>query len=225
MSPTEEPNNAIQTSLAAKWKATLRQYLPASAVDDIYQYLNRHAVHLHITRERSSKLGDYRRPHKEHNYHAISINGNLNPYMFLLVLLHEMAHLDTYLQYRNQVQPHGHEWQNSYAQLINQYNQTDNFPENVRTMLTHYTLRIPLRRQWLTRIETELSHYDTDYNPNDDLRVRDLKPGTIFYLKKRPELLLQMIGKLRTRYQCTAENGVMSYSVRGDAQVTIVATP
>jgi len=224
MSLTEEPTSDTQSSIAAKWKATLHRYLPASAVDDIYQYLNTHAVHLHITRERSSKLGDYRRPYKEHNYHAISVNGNLNPYMFLLVLLHEMAHLDTHLQYGNTVQPHGHEWQTRYAQLLNQYNQAGNFPENVRKMLVHYTLRIPLRRQWLSRIENELSHYDANYNPQDDLRVRDLAPGTIFYLKSKPDLLLRMVGKRRTRYQCTAENGGMSYSVSGDAPVTIVAT-
>ena len=34
----------------------------ASAVGWVYDFLERHRVHFHITRERRSKLGDYRRP-------------------------------------------------------------------------------------------------------------------------------------------------------------------
>ncbi len=222
------PSDTLHTDTSAiekeKGKNTLRQYLPASAVDDILHYIMSHAVHLHITPERVSKLGDYRCPQRGRNYHAISINGTLNRYMFLMVLLHEMAHLDTYLQYGNRVQPHGHEWQKGYAQLLNNYNKVGNFPENVRTMLTQYTTHIPLSRRWLSNIETELSHYNADYKPHEDIRVRNLAPGALFYIKTRPELLLRMVGKRRTRYQCTAENSGMTYSVSGDAPVILVTT-
>lgn len=220
--PSQDPS--LPADKATQWKLILRRYLPPSAVEEVYCYLNTHAVHLHITRERSTKLGDYHRPYSSHNYHAISINGNLNPYMFLMVLLHEMAHLDTFLHFGRSVRPHGHEWQQCFAHLLMLYNKEGNFPENVRTMLLHYTAHIPLSRSWLTRIENELSHYNADYIPEEDLRVRDLTPGSLFYIKTRPELVLRLVSKRRTRYQCTSEKDGTTYSVSGEAQVKLVTT-
>ena len=82
-----------------KYRRILGNHLPPEAVAPIYDYLNRHRVHFHITRQRSSKLGDYRWPQKDHDYHEISINGDLNAYLFLWVFLHEAAHLETHLKH------------------------------------------------------------------------------------------------------------------------------
>ena len=104
-----------------EYKSILAKYLPIEVVDSIYDYLNRFSVHLHITRKRSSKLGDYRWPQRGHNYQEISVNGDMNRYQFLMVLLHEMAHLNTHQRHGNEVQPHGHEWQEEYRMLLRQY--------------------------------------------------------------------------------------------------------
>ena len=42
-----------------------------------------------------------------YNNHRISVNGNLNKYSFLITLIHELAHLLTFTQYKNRVDPHG----------------------------------------------------------------------------------------------------------------------
>jgi len=83
-------------------------------------YLTEYKVHLTITRERQSLLGDYRHPDRRGG-HRISINGNLNPYAFLLTLLHEIAHLTTYQQYGNKVASHGREWKQHFGSILHQF--------------------------------------------------------------------------------------------------------
>ena len=75
---------------------TLNSYLPAGAYDTVMQYLQHYKVHLTITKERRSVLGDYRFAVHGKN-HRISVNGNLNSFAFLITLLHELAHGSWYM--------------------------------------------------------------------------------------------------------------------------------
>jgi Zn-dependent peptidase ImmA (M78 family) len=87
----------------------LQDYLPPGTYEPVLDYLRQFKVHLTVARERKSILGDYRhRTH--HSNHRISVNGNLNPYAFLITLLHELAHLLTFEQFGNKVMAHGQEW-------------------------------------------------------------------------------------------------------------------
>ncbi|HAD34265.1 MAG TPA: hypothetical protein DCF44_07170 [Chitinophagaceae bacterium] len=45
----------------------------------------------------------------------MSVNGNLNSYHFLITLLHEIAHMLVWEQFRNRVKPHGLEWKHVFA--------------------------------------------------------------------------------------------------------------
>lgn len=209
----------MEQSYIDSYKNTLRKYLPAGAVDPIFDYIAQHSIHLHITRERYSKLGDYRWPRQGHPFHEISVNGNLNSYHFLLVLLHEMAHLDTWLQYKNSIQPHGHEWQANYARLINLY--LPLFPTDVSVLLQRYTARIPLSRTIEKQIDAQLRHYDPDYTPSDDITLNNLAPGTHFHITARPEHHFIAIEKRRTRWICLNLADGKKYLVSGTAPVTI----
>src|SRR6478672_9215366 len=94
----------------------LKRYIPGPAAERVLQYLHQYKVHLTITRERKSVLGDYRHA-TGYNNHRISINGNLNQYSFLITLIHELAHLVTFEKYGNRVYAHGNEWKQLYATL------------------------------------------------------------------------------------------------------------
>ncbi|HKP31618.1 MAG TPA: hypothetical protein VJT83_02790, partial [Chitinophagaceae bacterium] len=63
----------------------LNNYLPEGAGEIVMHYLQEYHVHLTITRERKSILGDYRHATRDRN-HRISVNGNLNKYSFLITL-------------------------------------------------------------------------------------------------------------------------------------------
>ena len=93
-----------------------------------------HKVQLTISRERATKLGDYRNAHGGSN-HRISINGNLNPYAFLVTLLHELAHLLAFEQYGNRIAPHGLEWKYIYGQVLIQFLRQGIFPPDVAAEL------------------------------------------------------------------------------------------
>ena len=199
-----------------EYKSILRRYLPLSAVDPIYDYIVANGIRFHIKRQRTSKLGDYRWPQRGHDYHEISINGDLNPYLFLMVFLHEAAHLETHLKY-DAVAPHGHEWQANYARRINQY--LGIFPGDVAVLLRHYTARIPLSRTIEKQINAQLRHYDPDYTPSQDITLNDLTPGTRFHIASRPEHHFQALEKRRTRWICLKLEDGKKYLVSGTAVV------
>lgn len=112
----------------------LQDYLPPGTYEAVLGYLREHKVHLTIARERKSILGDYRhRTH--HDNHRISVNGNLNPYSFLITLLHELAHLLTFEQFGNKVLSHGREWKTIYARMLAQFLQHKIFPQDIEAEL------------------------------------------------------------------------------------------
>jgi len=57
----------------------LASFLPEKSFEQVLAYLHEYRVHLTITKQRKSVLGDYRHPGRGAN-HRISINGNLNKY-------------------------------------------------------------------------------------------------------------------------------------------------
>lgn len=201
-----------------KYRRILGNHLPPEAVAPIYDYLNRHRVHLHITRQRTSKLGDYRWPQKDHDFQEISINGDLNSYLFLWVFLHEAGHLETHLKYHDAT-PHGHEWQTEYARLLIGY--APLFPTEIQPLLNGLTRRIPLSRKLIRQIEELLHHYDPDYCPEEHLTLDRLQPGTRFRLKSKPGILFESVERRRTRWLCRDVATGRSYTVAATAEVLI----
>lgn len=199
-----------------RYRAILGNHLPPEAVDWTYAYLDRYKVHFHITRGRRSKLGDYRWPQKDHTFHEISVNGDLNKYLFLWVFLHEAAHLETHLKYIN-VAAHGHEWQSEYARLLDEHAVW--FPPEVRSLVARYASRVPLYRPLLRQIEERLHRYDKDYVEGAVTHLDDLPAGSHFRLKSKPELLFESIERRRTRWLCREVGSGRQYTVSGSAEV------
>ena len=199
-----------------RYRRILSNHLPAQAVDWVYDYLNRYRVHFHITRGRRSKLGDYRWPQEHHEGHEISINGDLNPYLFLWVFLHEAAHLETHLRHP-QVSPHGHEWQEEYRSLLAAHAAL--FPAEVQPTLARLTRRIPLSRTLLRQVEQTLRRYDPDYRPEEHTLLDQLPAGSRFRLKAQPDLLLESLERRRTRWLCRDTASGRQYTVAATAEV------
>ena len=119
----------------------LKTYLPEGSFEDVAYYLQHYKVHLTITRERKSVLGDYRNSFADKN-HRISVNGNLNKYSFLITLLHELAHLFTYERFGHRVQAHGAEWKNEFSKVLAQFLLKKIFPPDIDKALLR-TLQNP----------------------------------------------------------------------------------
>lgn len=196
----------------------LQRYLPETAIEPFLDYWRENHLALHISKERNSKLGDYRLPSPDHPQHAISVNGNLCRELFLWVLLHEMAHLDTFVAYGRRVQPHGHEWQQAYARLMNKY--VHCFPTEVQPLILQCSSTIPLRRAWMKEVELRLAACD----PTAQLiTILNSQPsGTLFSLRDKPCLRFRAIERRRTRWICVNIDNGRRYLISGSAAIEII---
>jgi SprT protein len=175
----------------------LQQYLPPDTAGAVLAYLHQYKVHLTITKHRQSILGDYRhRTH--HRNHRISVNGSLNPYSFLITLLHELAHLLTFEQHTNRVQGHGREWKIIYGQLLKQFLLHKIFPVDIERELLQ-SLKNPAAsscaEDGLLRV---LRNYDN--KESNHRLVEEISLNALFRLNDGR--VFQKGEKLRKRFKC-----------------------
>ena len=204
---------------ASDFMRRLSQYVPIDAVARLYDFLKTYSVHMKITRKRNSKLGDYRWPQPGVRNHQITINGDLNQYLFLWVLLHEMAHLNCHVKYQQRVMPHGHEWQREYSHLIKQY--IDCFPPELSTSILRFASRIPHSTKLRIEIERQMDKYTLGRNDADLLTLDQLPPGTQFHLANEPSIHFKSQHKRRTFWLCSRLPDGRPMLVRGTALVVV----
>jgi hypothetical protein len=184
----------------------LSRYLPDGAEQLVLHYIHRHSVHLTITRKRHTLLGDYRHPVPGRS-HRISINGNLNPYAFLITLLHELAHLITFEQFGPRVAAHGAEWKQCYGGLLTELLAQVPLPEELQTELKR-SLKNPAAsscaEESLMRV---LKKYDVS-QPGSCL-IEQLQQGESFRIADGRIFIKGE--KLRKRYKCLDANSGAIY--------------
>ena len=174
----------------------LRRFIPAPAVPKVLEYLQQYRVHLTITRERKSVLGDYR--HATNNEtHRISVNGGLNPYAFLITLIHELAHLVTFMKYGSRVQSHGREWKDTYAILLADFLKQHIFPADIEQTIRQSLHDLPASSCADEGLMRVLKKYDKD---NGLVMVEQLPEGQLFDIGEGR--IFKKGKKLRKRYQC-----------------------
>ena len=184
----------------AKKEAPLQQlsdFLPPSTFEAVAHYLHFYKIHLTVSRQRKSILGDYR--HQTHaSNHRISVNGNLNPFAFLITLLHEIAHLLTFEQHGNRIAAHGKEWKNIYANLLKQFLEHKIFPADIENELMQ-SLKNPAAsscaEDGLIRV---LRKYDK--NNNGYRLVEEIPSNGLFQLSDGR--IFKMGEKQRKRFKC-----------------------
>src|SRR5690606_25655660 len=175
----------------------LQKYLPTGTYEIVLNFLSEYHVHLTIARERTSILGDYRHRTNGSN-HRISVNGNLNPFAFLITLIHELAHLLTYEKYGNKVFSHGKEWKQVYGFLLDQFLKNKTFPADIENEIKktlHNPAASSCAEEGLTRI---LRRYDVK-KPGRQL-IEEMTTDTVF--KTSDGRFFKKGDKIRKRYRC-----------------------
>ena len=195
----------------------LSSYLPEGSFEDVQYYLLHYKVHLTVTRQRQTVLGDYRHAHAGKT-HRISINGNLNKYSFLITLLHELAHLFTYERYGHRVQAHGQQWKNEFGKILAQFLAKKIFPAEIEYALMQ-TLKNPAASscgdEKLLRV---LRNYDK--KKENHFLVEQLREGQSFKIKGNRIFIKG--AKIRTRYKCIEPATKKWYLFSGLYEVELV---
>jgi SprT protein len=175
----------------------LKQYLPEGSFDEVSHYLQHYKVQLTITRERKTVLGDYRNSFADKN-HRISVNGNLNPYAFLITLLHELAHLFTYERFGHRVLAHGMEWKNEYSKVLAQFLLKKIFPPDIHKALLK-TLQNPAASSCADTSLLRVLHLYDEKKEGISL-VEALPAGALFKIKGGREF--RKGERMRKRFKC-----------------------
>ena len=183
----------------------LKKYLPEQAVGLIAEWIIVYDFKLKIKKERSTKLGDYMSPQNGMN-HVITINHNLNKYSFLITLVHEIAHLVTYNEFKNRVSPHGVEWRMNFKKLMIPFLSPEIFPIEIFSALRRY-------------MENPAASSCSDTNLLRVLKLHDEENGTVFIERLpfgavflyRENKVFKKGEKIRKRYKCIEINTGVVY--------------
>ncbi len=176
----------------------LEQFLPEGTYRKVASFFRDYDIHLTITHDRVTILGDYRSPTREYPAHRISINGSLNPYSFLITLLHELAHMLAYIQYRRAILPHGTEWQTIFGSLLGKYMGKGIFPDNVEEALVKYQGKIKASTCSDPDLYRALKKHD---RRKKYMRLVEEVPLNEHF-ETHDGRVFQKIEKLRTRFRC-----------------------
>jgi hypothetical protein len=196
----------------------LEQFLPHGAFEQIAPFFRTHTIHLTLTHERRSVLGDYRHPVPEAPYHRISINANLNPYSFLITLLHELAHMFTFVHFEHKAPPHGKEWKTQFRHILIPFMGKRFFPADVEKALYAYLHNPAASTCTDAHLYKSLYRYD-DHKPGFKL-VDDL--GVNQYFETEDGQVYQKLEKLRTRTRCKNLGTGKVYFFQGIVEVKAV---
>ena len=173
----------------------LTPYLPPSTNEYCSKLWKRYSYELKIVAPRKTKLGDYRY-RAEFNHHLITINRDLNPYSFLVVYLHEVAHCITTIKHGTRVKPHGKHWQKEMVLLLTPLMSDQVFPPDIKKALESY-LRAPKAASCshpeLTRV---LRKYDS---PTTMVALESIADGAAFIFRAKEYRKLEL---RRTRVKC-----------------------
>lgn len=175
----------------------LSNYLPPDAAPVIARWIDYFECEFKISRNRSTKHGDYRHPYKGDG-HRISVNYDLNPYAFLITTVHEFAHLLTWNEHKRKVKPHGQEWKGNFKRMMRPFFEQSIFPPDILKAIQNY-------------LENPAASSCVDLNLYRMLKQYDKKPEGISSMEKLPMnskfslpdgRIFRKVSLVRKRYRC-----------------------
>jgi SprT protein len=196
--------------------AILQTHVPAAAVEYCFQLWKESPFELKITRSRNTKVGDFTSKGSR-SHPRITLNNDLNAFLFLQTYVHEVAHLRVYLKLGNRVDPHGEEWKSEFTDLMIPIMWESVFPEEVLHELRRHMINPKASTFADSRLVEAFRKFDQ--NASKFIVLSGLPEGSIFqfqgrYFKK---------GKLRrTRIICLELKSKRNYLVPSDALVNNV---
>ena len=193
----------------------LQTHVPAPSLEYCFTLWKQSPFELKVTKSRQTKVGDFT-SRRTKSHPRITLNNDLNQYLFLLTYVHEVAHLRVYLQYGNKVDPHGEQWKTTFTDLMVPLLWESVFPEEILHELRRHMINPKASSFADTSLTQALRRFDRN---TTQVELSQVPEGSIFrlqdkYFKK---------GKLRrTRVLCRELQSKRDYLVPADALVSDV---
>ena len=153
----------------------LLDFVPLNSKVQIKNLLDNKEIIFLIKEKRKTKHGDFRI--MEDNKAQITLNRTKNKYQFIITLLHEIAHYDTYLSHGNNVKPHGIEWKNNFRLLMLPFLNNDIFPSEILKNLINYIKNPKASTENDFNLIMSIKKYNSNTSSNF---VFELKKGDLF---------------------------------------------
>lgn len=194
----------------------LHKYLPEHAVEPVFELIKTYEVHLKVVSERSTRHGDYRK--SAQGMHQITVNSNLNPYRFLITLIHEIAHLVAFQKFGPAIKPHGIEWKQTFRILMLPFLNTFIFPDALLRQIANHFKNPSASSDTDAHLSMALKAYDE--KKADTFFVNDLPLGSFFRL---PNGKIFQKGPLRIkRFECVEVKTGRRYVFKPNAEVELL---
>ncbi|MES2588549.1 MAG: sprT domain-containing protein [Bacteroidota bacterium] len=193
----------------------LKSFLPLGFENMVADLIFAEPVSFKIVRPRNTKLGDFRAGMRDEK-HQITVNGNLNPYSFLITTLHEFAHLKAYLKFQNRVKPHGEEWKTEFRNLLVPAIDLKLLPQDIVNALVNSLVNMKASSCSDINLMRVLKNYDS--KDNSTLFLESLPHQSVFVLQGRKFVK----GELRRkRYLCEDLVSKKKYLVHALSEVSL----
>lgn len=190
----------------------LNNHLPKATIDYCISLWNQYPFELKLTKRRFSKVGDFCAPRGKSP--VITLNNDLNPYLFLLTYVHEVAHLFVHKKIGSRVEPHGSDWKDEFRCLMAPLLEESAFPPEILHELQRHMADPKASSFADTALTNSLRKYDPEHT--NSVQLSEVVEGSVFklqgkYFKK---------GKLRrTRVVCREMKTRRLYLVPADSLV------
>jgi len=189
--------------------SVLEKFLPENALPYLKIWFGSYPCHLKITKNRNSKLGDYRKlPDKSHQ---ITVNGTLEPQLFFFVLTHELAHLIAFEKYGRRISPHGAEWKQTFREML--LESLTVYTEDLRPIIQKFS-KSP-KANFMASPDL-VKYFHVPKEDDEQTFIENLKKGELFEYKKEIFVIEETTKK---RYLCKNIKSSRKYYFRNLAQV------
>lgn len=188
---------------------TLKKYLPENTLPFLKNWFGPYFIHIKITRERNSKLGDYRK--LRDNSHEITINSTLEPQLFFFVLTHELAHMLSFEKFGHRIAPHGSEWKQTFRNML--VESISIYHQDLQKIILDFA-KSP-KANFMASPDL-VRYFRLKDNSGGHVFVEELEPHNEFIYNKQRYILIE---KLKKNYLCRNLDNGKTYSFRGLASV------
>ncbi|GAB1857495.1 SprT-like domain-containing protein [Flavobacteriaceae bacterium MHTCC 0001] len=196
-------------------QAQIQNYIPKPALPKILQLLENDNLIVKIKKERKTRHGDYRP--LPNGKHQITVNSNLNPYRFLITLVHEIAHYEAYKSYGRYIKPHGKEWKQKFQYLMLPFLHPEVFPKELLPLLAIHFKNPKASSDTDINLSLALKQFDA---PNDKTYIFEVPFGSTFKIYNGK--VFKMLRKRVKRFECLELKTGKLYLFNANAEVELL---